>query len=74
MATTELAHSAMKKNLGREMDKYIDEFEVMPIKDLKKSAEEDVMYLRNHPLGLGKVRVTGWILDIDTGLVNKVVD
>ena len=73
-ATTELAHSVMKENLGRNESKDIDEFEVMPIEDLQKSAEDDVMFLRNHPLALGKVKVTGWILDIDTGLLKRVVD
>ena len=73
-ATTELAHQVMKKNLGLADSREVDGFEVMPIADLEQSAREDVEYLRNHPLALGKVRVTGWIHDLDTGLIKKVVE
>lgn len=37
-------------------------------------AKEDVDWFRNHELMLKSVKVTGWILDIDTGEVKKVVE
>jgi carbonic anhydrase len=73
-ATTELAHEVMKKNLGASASRKVDEFDPLPIADLQTSAEEDVAYLRQHPLALQKVRVTGWIHDTDTGRIKKVVE
>jgi carbonic anhydrase len=71
---TEVVHSVMKKNMGLNESADVDSFDIIPISNLEESAKEDVEFLRNHPLALKKVRITGWIFDTDTGLINKIVD
>lgn len=70
--TTEFAHGIIKQNLGLTESKDVDNFEIQGIADLEESAKEDVAYLRNHPVSLPHVRVTGWIHDTDSGLLKKV--
>ncbi|EHK18910.1 uncharacterized protein TRIVIDRAFT_43552 [Trichoderma virens Gv29-8] len=70
---SEVVHDIMMKNLGLTDSKDVDNFEVLTFHDLEASTREEVEYLRNHPLALSKVRVTGWIHDTDTGLLKKVV-
>lgn len=72
--SSEAVREAFKKNLGVTESKEVDSFDVGPISDLEKSAEEDVKYLREHPLGLKHVHVTGWIHDTDSGLLKKVME
>ena len=73
-ATNEMARGALKSHLPESQSAAVDAYEFYPIADLEKSAREDVEYFRNHELMLKSVNVTGWILDIDTGEVKKVVD
>ncbi|KAM0264134.1 hypothetical protein ACHAQJ_000879 [Trichoderma viride] len=69
----EAVRGIMKKNLGLEESKEVDNFEALTFHALEASTREEVEYLRNHPLSLSTVRVTGWIHDTDTGLLRKVV-
>ena len=39
---------------------------------LERSVQEDVVFLRNHPLLKPTVRVTGWYYDLATGIVEPV--
>lgn len=73
-ATNEMARSVLKQNLGISQSEKLDHYDFTPIVDLKKSAEEDVKFLKNHEWSLRKVKVTGWVLDIDTGLLEKVIE
>lgn len=70
----EVVRDIMKKNLGKTESKEVDNFEVWTFFDLEKSTREEVEYLRNHPLWLSKIRVTGWIHDTDTGVLKKIVE
>ena len=70
----DVVHGIMKKNLGFGESREVDDFEVLTFFDLEKPTREEVEYLRNHPLAWKKVRVTGWIHDTDTGVLNKVVE
>jgi carbonic anhydrase len=70
----EAVRGIMKKNLGLSESKEVDDFEVLTFHDLEASTREEVEYLRNHPLSLSTVRVTGWIHDTDTGLLKKIVE
>lgn len=74
MANTPLVHQVMTQNLGETAAEEISEFDPLPIANLKESAEQDVAFLRQHPLALSKIRVTGWIFDTETGKVEKVVE
>ncbi|KAL9468646.1 hypothetical protein ACSS6W_010340 [Trichoderma asperelloides] len=70
----EAVHGIMKKNLGVEESKDVDNFDVLTFHDLEASTREEVEYLRNHPLWLSKIKVTGWIQDTDTGALKKIVE
>lgn len=40
--------------------------------DLEKSLEEDVTFLREHPLIFKDTVITGWIYDVDTGKASTI--
>ncbi|KAL7900753.1 carbonic anhydrase [Trichoderma sp. SZMC 28014] len=70
----EAVHGIMKKNLGVEESKEVDNFDVLTFFDLEASTREEVEHLRNHPLWLSKIKLTGWIQDTDTGALKKIVE
>ncbi|OTA01067.1 beta carbonic anhydrase clade D [Trichoderma parareesei] len=70
----EVVHGIMKKNLGLTESKDVDDFGVLTFLELEKSTREEVEYLRNHPLAWKQWRVTGWIHDMDTELLRKIVE
>ncbi|KAK1244482.1 hypothetical protein MKX07_003281 [Trichoderma sp. CBMAI-0711] len=72
--TQEVVHGIMKKNLGLTESKDVDDFGVLTFLELEKSTREEVEYLRNHPLAWKQWRVTGWIHDMDTELLRKIVE
>lgn len=39
---------------------------------LEKTVNDDVTFLRTHPLWKKKIPVTGWIYDFKTGMVEKI--
>jgi hypothetical protein len=46
----------------------------MQFESLEKAAMEDMEWCGGYKLKLGKVEVTGWIHDIDTRVLRKIVE
>lgn len=70
--STEAGHALIKSNLGLKESEDVDKFPVLGIDNLETSTKEAVEYMRVHPLLMPKVRVTGFIYDTDTGLLQQV--
>jgi carbonic anhydrase len=72
--TNEMAREIIKNNSGIERSEELEDMDFLPFESLEKAVKEDAEWFRNHKLKLGKVKVTGWIHDIDTGVVRKIVE
>ncbi|KAM0513750.1 hypothetical protein ACHAPE_007576 [Trichoderma viride] len=59
---------AVKKNTGED----VSHVSFLPIKDLQESVKTDVEILKKHPAVLD-VPISGYIFDVKTGKINKVV-
>lgn len=41
----------------------------LPFSNLEQSVKDDVEYLKQHPLVLKDIKITGWIYEVETGKV-----
>lgn len=57
---------------GEEVKKELEGMDFLPIRDLKEAVGEDVAFLRGNKLILKEVDVSGWVVDIDTGRLERV--
>jgi carbonic anhydrase len=73
-ATNKMGRELLKANLGIKESEELDNMDFLPIEDLEKATKDDVEYYRNHKLRLAKVKVSGWIHDVDTGIIKKIVE
>ncbi|KAI0080026.1 carbonic anhydrase [Panus rudis PR-1116 ss-1] len=51
----------------------VDQIDFLEFSELEQSVKEDVEYLRNNPLVLKETVVTGWVYDVETGKIRKIV-
>ncbi|KAG8901994.1 hypothetical protein FRB99_004978 [Tulasnella sp. 403] len=51
----------------------IDGLSFLPFSNLEDAIKEDVAFLQNNPLVPEETKITGWIYDVRTGKVSKVV-
>ncbi|KAF7332464.1 Carbonic anhydrase [Mycena kentingensis (nom. inval.)] len=51
----------------------VEGIDFLPFKDLEQSVREDVAYLKGEALILEGTEVTGWVYDVKTGSVKRVV-
>ena len=52
----------------------VGEVDFMPFADLERAVREDVVFLREHALVADRVRVTGWVHEVETGRLRLVED
>jgi len=50
-----------------------DAIEFLEFSDLDKAVEEEVEFLRTHPLILKETEITGWVYHVESGKVRRVV-
>ncbi|KAJ7071450.1 carbonic anhydrase [Mycena amicta] len=50
----------------------VDAIDFLEFTDLEQSVKDDVQFLNDSPLILKETKITGWILDIDTGKATQV--
>ncbi|KAL0632836.1 hypothetical protein Q9L58_008264 [Maublancomyces gigas] len=64
-------HRAIAENLGVGA-KHID---FLPFSDVEKAVKEDIAFLKGHELVHPRVKshISGWIYDVDTGKVKRIV-
>ncbi|KAI0095282.1 carbonic anhydrase [Irpex rosettiformis] len=51
----------------------VDKIEFLEFSELEQSVKEDVKYLKENPLVLPETEVTGWVYEVGTGKVRRVV-
>lgn len=78
-ATNEMGREVVGKSLAEgsegnmeEIQRELEGIDFMPIKDLEGAVREDVAWLRGNRLVRSDVVVSGWVVDIDTGRVERV--
>lgn len=71
--TNEAAHELVKKNLGEEAAAEIVGLDFLPFLDLDKEVRKDVSYLKSTKTVPESVAISGWIYEVETGKVRRVV-
>ena len=52
----------------------VDKIDFHPFGHLENSVKDDVEFLKGHPLVLKESIITGWIYEVETGKVRKLID
>ncbi|KAJ4353759.1 uncharacterized protein N0V89_005489 [Didymosphaeria variabile] len=66
------ARGLVKKNKGEVAAKEVEDLDFLAFPELEEKVQEDVQWLKSKAVEEG-VRVTGWIYEVETGRVRKVV-
>jgi carbonic anhydrase len=71
----EAAEGIVKKNLGEEAVQELSAFnsDFLPFPELDKAVEDDVAFLKKSKLIPENVKISGWVYEVETGKVRKVV-
>ena len=69
------AAGIVRKNLGEEAVKELGAFkgDFLPFPELDGAVKEDVEFLKGSKLIPDKVRISGWVYEVETGKVRSVV-
>ncbi|QRV80646.1 carbonic anhydrase [Ceratobasidium sp. AG-Ba] len=52
---------------------YVDQVAFLPFDSVEKSVEDDVQFVKSHPLLLKDAKVSGWVHEVETGRIRQVV-
>jgi len=65
----------VRKNLGEEATGQLEEFkgDFLPFPDLDGAVKDDVEYLKGSKLIPDKIKISGWVYEVETGKVRSVV-
>ncbi|KAL1608172.1 hypothetical protein SLS60_003111 [Paraconiothyrium brasiliense] len=66
------ARGLVKKNKGDEAAKEVEDLDFLAFPELEEKVQDDVQWLKSKAVEEG-VKVTGWIYEVETGRVRKVV-
>ncbi|KAF2638852.1 carbonic anhydrase [Massarina eburnea CBS 473.64] len=69
----EAARDIVKKNKGEAAAKEVEDLDFLTFSELEERVKEDVDWLRSKAVEEG-VKVSGWVYEVETGKVRKVVD
>ncbi|KAK0508762.1 hypothetical protein JMJ35_009038 [Cladonia borealis] len=67
------AHAVVEKNLGAAGKQELAGLDFQPFPDLEKGVEDDVKYLKESKAIPDSVTISGWVYEVETGKVRKVV-
>ena len=67
------ARAVVEKNLGAEAGKEVASLDFQPFPDLQDAVRHDVEFLKGSSVVSSEVTVSGWIYNVESGEVNKVV-
>ena len=69
------AAGIVRKNLGEEAAGQLAAFkgDVLPFPDLEGAVKDDVEFLKGSKLIPDKIKISGWIYEVETGKVTSVV-
>ncbi|KAG9090932.1 hypothetical protein FS749_000186 [Ceratobasidium sp. UAMH 11750] len=63
----------IKASDGASVAPHVDQLAFLPFNSVEKSVEEDVQYVKSHPLVLKDAKVSGWAHEVETGKIRQVV-
>ena len=67
------AHAIVEKNLGAGGKQELAGLDFQPFPDLEKGVEDDVKFLKKSKAIPDSVTISGWVYEVETGKVRKVV-
>ena len=67
------AHAIVEKNLGAGGKEELAGLDFQPFPDLEKGVEDDVRFLKESKVIPDSVTISGWVYEVETGKVRKVV-
>ena len=72
--TNEAAHTLVEENLGSSVKPALDALkDFQPFPDLEDAVRSDVKWLKEHELVLLDIPVSGWVYEVETGKVRRIV-
>ncbi|MCJ1278455.1 hypothetical protein MMC21_006272 [Puttea exsequens] len=71
--SNEAAHAVVEKNLGSDAEQELSGLDFQPFPDLEKGVEDDVKFLKASKAIPNSITITGWVYEIETGKVRKIV-
>jgi carbonic anhydrase len=71
--SNEQLQEKLRQNLGSEAGRVADTLDFLPFSDLEESVRRDVQTLRQSPLLLKEIPISGFIYDVRTGRLQQVV-
>ncbi|KAJ6604221.1 carbonic anhydrase [Mycena vulgaris] len=75
VTTDEMRALVKRANPGREdVSRTVDHIDFHHISDIEESVKDDVDFLVSNPLVKKLTKITGWVYDVDTGKISKVVE
>ncbi|KAH7339102.1 carbonic anhydrase [Rhizoctonia solani] len=63
----------LKEAEGASVAPHADQIAFLPFSNLERSIQEDVEYIKSHPLLLKDSKVSGWVHEVETGRIRQVV-
>lgn len=66
------ARGVVAKNKGDVAAREVENLDFLPFPDLEQAVKDDVAWLKSKAVEEG-VKVTGWVYEVETGKVRKVV-
>ena len=67
------AHVVVEKNLGAEAKNELADLDFQPFPDLEQAVKDDVKLLKESKAIPGSVVISGWVYEVETGRVRKVI-
>ncbi|OCH88621.1 carbonic anhydrase [Obba rivulosa] len=71
--TPQLRKLVKESDPGNTALQAVDNIDFLEFPDLEQSVKDDVTYLKENPLVLPETTVTGWIYEVETGKIRRVV-
>jgi carbonic anhydrase len=65
--------ASLQEKVKKELQTTADHIAFLSIAKLEDSVTEDVKFLKNSPLLLKDIPISGWLYDVKTGKLNKIV-
>ncbi|KAI0004400.1 carbonate dehydratase [Xylariaceae sp. FL0662B] len=71
--TNEDAHGLVEKNLGPSASAEVANLNFLPFSNLENAVREDVEFLKRSPTVPDSITISGWVYEVETGKVRRVV-
>ncbi|KAF2429761.1 carbonate dehydratase [Tothia fuscella] len=66
------AHAVVKKNVGDEAAKSIEDLKFLAFPDLEQGVRDDLEFLKRHAAIPEEITLSGWVYEVESGKVRRV--